>query len=101
MSTEGIQISLGEVAKTASTIRTLNTNLSTQLENIRTEMNSLASTWQSDASETIRSKFNAMAEQQFETYKRIIESYAKFLDDTVTSYDTIETAINNNASAFK
>ena len=101
MAVEGINISLGEVTKTAGTIRTLNTSLSTQLENIRTEMNNLSSTWQSDSSETIRSKFNTMANQQFETYKKIIEAYAKFLDNTVTTYDTVETAINNNASAFK
>lgn len=100
MAVEGIKISLGEVAKTAGSIRTLNQGLSTRLEEIKKEMNSLASTWQSDASNTIRNKFNALA-PKFEDYKAVVESYAKFLDNTVTNYDIAETSINHNASAFK
>lgn len=100
MAIEGIQISLGEVSKTAGTIRTLNSNLSTRLEEIKKQMNDLSATWQSDASETIRTKFNNL-QPKFEGYFEVVESYAKFLDNTVTSYDTTETTINNNASAFK
>lgn len=100
MAIEGIKISLGEVSSTASTIRTLNTSLEGRLDDIKTEMNALSSTWQSDAAETIREKFNALA-PKFATYKEIVESYAKFLDTTVSSYDATETAINSNASAFQ
>lgn len=100
MAVQGIKISLGEVSNTASTIRNLNTNLDSRLNDIKTEMNALASTWQSDASETIRERFNSLA-PKFAEYKTIVDSYAKFLDNTVTSYDTTETAINTNASAFK
>lgn len=100
MSVEGIRISLGEVAKTAGTIRTINQNLSTRLEDIKKEMNNLANTWQSDASNTIRENFNALA-PRFEEYKNVVDSYAKFLDSTVANYDAAETAINSNASAFK
>ncbi|MFB9277190.1 pore-forming ESAT-6 family protein [Cohnella cellulosilytica] len=97
---DGINISLGEVSKTANTIRTLNTALSTKLDEIKKEMNGLASTWQSDASNTIRNNFNALA-PRFEEYQAVVDSYAKFLDITVTNYDNTETQINNNASAFK
>lgn len=100
MATEGINISLGEVTSTAGTIRTLNTNLAAKLDSIKTQMNNLASTWQSDSSNTIREKFNGLA-PKFEDYHSIVEAYAKFLDNTVTAYDSTETAINNNASAFK
>jgi WXG100 family type VII secretion target len=100
MAVEGIKISLGEVSKTAGTIRTLNNGLNARLEEIKKEMNNLASTWQSDASNTIRNNFNALA-PKFEQYKEIVDSYAKFLDVTVTNYDAAESAINNNASAFK
>jgi WXG100 family type VII secretion target len=100
MAVEGISIALNEVSATASSIRTLNTTLETDLENIKTEIANLESTWQSDAGETIRSKINAM-ETQFQEYKKIIEAYAKFLDDTVTSYQQTESAINTNASAFQ
>ncbi|WP_239617476.1 pore-forming ESAT-6 family protein [Cohnella mopanensis] len=100
MATEGISISLGAVAKTAATIRNLNSSLSTKLDEIKKEMGNLSSTWQSDASNTIRNNFNALA-PRFEEYKQVVESYAKFLDNTVTNYEAAETAINSNASAFK
>lgn len=100
MAAEGINISLGEVSKTAGSIKVLNQSLSTRLEEIKKEMDSLATSWQSDASNTIRNNFNALA-PRFEEYKNVVDSYAKFLDATVTNYDTTESAINNNASAFK
>ncbi|MCD5324192.1 MULTISPECIES: pore-forming ESAT-6 family protein [Pontibacillus] len=100
MSVEGIHISLGEVQKTAGSIRTINQNLALRLEEIQKEMNNLSSTWQSDASETIRANFNALA-PKFETYREVVDSYAKFLDNTVTNYEAAETSINSNAQAFK
>lgn len=99
MAIEGIKISLNEVAQTANTIRNLNTSLDARLNEIKNEMNGLAASWQSDASNTIRERFNALS-SKFVEYKEIIDSYAKFLDNTVTNYDTTETAINSNASAF-
>ncbi|MFA9559950.1 pore-forming ESAT-6 family protein [Evansella sp. AB-rgal1] len=100
MAVEGIKISLGEVSKTASQIRTLNASLSANLEEIKKEMNALSQTWQSDASNTIRGNFNALS-PRFEEYRQVVDSYAKFLDNTVTNYNAAETAINNNANAFK
>lgn len=100
MSVEGIKISLGEVSKTAGTIKTLNQSLTTRLEEMKKEMNNLNSTWQSDAATTIVQNFNALA-PKFNEYHEIVEAYAKFLDNTVASYDAAETAINNNASAFR
>ena len=100
MAVEGIKISLGEVSATAGTIRTLNTSLNDKLLAIQKQMNDLASTWQSPAGETIREKFNNPV-PAFENYKQIIEAYAKFLDNTVSSYEATETQIQNNASAFK
>lgn len=100
MAVEGIKISLGEVSSAAGTIRNLNTNLDARLGDIKKEMNDLAASWQSDAADTVRERFNALA-PKFAEYKEVIESYAKFLDNTVASYDAAETAINANASAFK
>ena len=100
MAVEGIKISLGEVSATAGTIRTLNTSLNDKLLAIQKQMNDLASTWQSPAGETIREEFNNLV-PAFENYKQIIEAYAKFLDNTVSSYEATETQIQNNASAFK
>lgn len=100
MAVEGIKISLGEVSATAGAIRTLNTSLNDKLLEIQKQMNDLASTWQSPAGETIREKFNGLV-PAFENYKQIIEAYAKFLDNTVSSYEATESQIQNNASAFK
>lgn len=100
MTIEGIQISLAEVSATAQSIRAINDSLSARLEEIRREMNNLSASWQSDASNTIIGKFNALA-PKFESFKSIVHSYSVFLDNTVTNYNTAETTLNNNASAFK
>jgi hypothetical protein len=34
-------------------------------------------------------------------YRQIVDSYAKFLDNTVTNYDSTESQNNSSASAFK
>ncbi|MCP3776055.1 pore-forming ESAT-6 family protein [Paenibacillus sp. MZ04-78.2] len=100
MSIEGISISTAEVTQTAATIRTLNGSLTTKLEEIKKEMNSLTSSWDSDASRTIQDKFNANS-QKFSDYRAVVDSYAAFLDNTVSNYDATETTINSNASQFK
>jgi hypothetical protein len=38
---------------------------------------------------------------KFEEYRQVVDSYAKFLDATVTNFDSAEFQINSNASAFK
>jgi WXG100 family type VII secretion target len=97
---EGIKISLNEVQSTANQIRSLNQNLSARLDEIKNEMNALQNTWNSDASNTIRSNFNAL-QPKFENFREIVNSYSTFLDQTVNAYNAAEDAINNNASAFK
>ncbi|WP_138755919.1 pore-forming ESAT-6 family protein [Paenibacillus sinopodophylli] len=100
MAIEGINISLGEVTKTAASLRRINKSLTERLGEIKKEMDGLAASWQSDASTTIRNNFNSFA-PRFEEYRAVVESYAAFLDGAVSDYDAAETAINNNASAFK
>ena len=97
---EGINISLAEVSRVAASIRTINENLKNKLHEMKKEVDGLASSWQSDAAETIRSRMNAFA-PRFEEHYKVVESYATFLDHTVTAYDTTETTLNNNASMFK
>ena len=97
---EGISISLEEVSQTANTIRTLNTSMNTTLENIKTEINNLQNTWQSRGGDNIRNRFNTMS-ASFEEYRKIVDSYAMFLDDTVSTYKSTEDSINANADAFQ
>lgn len=99
MAIEGINITLDQVSNTAATIKSLNTELDSRLEYIRGEMNALEASWQSEAASTIRSNFTKSAEK-FSEYKKIIDSYAIFLEKTVEVYTQTETSINKNANAF-
>jgi len=95
-----LKISLSEVSETAARIRTLNQQMFDQLTEMKREMNGTNVAWISDAAETIRSRFNTFA-ARFETEKETIDSYARFLDLTVQSYDSLETTINSNASGIQ
>ncbi len=97
---DGIQISTQVLIDTASKVRSINTTMDTKLAEINGAMNALEATWKSDAATDIRNNMNAL-KPRFEEYKAVVESYAKFLDSTAQSYETTETAIQNNASAFK
>ena len=95
-----LKISLAEVSETASRIRTLNQQMYEQLAAIKKEMNQTNVSWISDAGETIRSRFNQF-ETRFDKEKETIDSYVRFLDLTVQSYDSLETTINSNASGIR
>lgn len=96
----GIKISLDEVSGTAQSIRTLNTKMDALLKDAKSEIDKLSATWQSDAGEAIREKI-AKRSATFEDYRKAIDSYATFLDDTVNTYTTTENTIKANADAFK
>ncbi len=96
---DNIKISLAEVSNCSQLIRTINQRMYEQLQMIKKDINELNSTWISESAETIRSKFNMFA-NRFDMQKETIDSYSKFLDLTVSSYDSLETSINANASNF-
>lgn len=96
---EGIQIALAELTRTSGEVRRHNTELEQELLEMKRIMVELGATWQSPASDTIRARFLDMV-PIFENYREIIESYAKFLDYTVTSYETTEQSINQSAASF-
>lgn len=100
MPIEGISISLEEVSSTASSIAARNTQLTDKLGEISQRMAGLSSTWQSESAEVIRAKMEGM-KPVFENYREIIDSYVKFLNETVSSYTAVETQIKNNASSFQ
>ncbi|GFN30951.1 pore-forming ESAT-6 family protein [Paenibacillus xylaniclasticus] len=100
MATTGIDISTSELQSTAQKIKATNENLMKRLEDIKTQMNSLSNSWESDAAKTIVQNFNALYKRT-DDYKNVIESYWKFLELTAKQYEEVETALNNNANAFK
>ena len=95
-----INISLSEVSDAAARLRKLSQQMYDQLNEMKKEMNALSSTWLSDGSEEIRSKFNMFA-SRFEKHKEDIDSYAKVLELTVSSYDSLESTIASNASGMQ
>lgn len=95
-----LKISLSEVSECASRIRTLNQQMYDQLMEMKKEMMDTNVSWISESGETIRSRFNQFA-SRFDTEKETIDSYARFLDLTVQSYDSLETSINSNASGIR
>lgn len=94
-----LQITLAQVTQTAASIRSQNQQLNSCLQEIGTSMNQLAAYWQSPASEKIRSRFHGML-PVFDNYRSIFESYAKFLDQTVSTYQSMEAQLNASAEGF-
>lgn len=97
---DGINISLPEVQQTAAAIRTTNEALAQALDQVKTQMTGTGQTWQSEAANTFRERFNSLT-PRFTQYRDIVESYAKFLDSTVAGYEATEANINSAASSFK
>lgn len=95
-----IKISLAEVTDCAARIRALNQQMYEQLTLMKKDMNDTNITWISDAGDAIRNRFNQFA-TRFETQKEAIDQYAKFLDTTVSSYDTLESTIHSNATSMQ
>lgn len=100
MAADGINISTEEVQNIAGKIKSINEALNSRLEDINLQMTSLNNTWQSEAANAIQEKFKGML-PIFENYKKIVESYAIFLENTAASYQKTDTIIQTNASAFQ
>ncbi len=96
---DNIRITLPEVSETASQIRNYNSNLDEILSFVSKTMNELNSIWESDCQEMLLSRFQRFA-TRFIDESEVIESYARFLDSTVSDYDSLESTIVANASSF-
>lgn len=95
-----LKISLTEVSNAASQIRSCNSRLDETLAHVSKTMNELNSVWLSTTEETLLARFQRFA-TKFVTESEIIENYARFLDETVSSYDTLESTMTANASNFE
>ena len=97
---EDIRITLPEVSNAAASLRNINTNLDEVLSNISKMMLDLNVVWKGTAGETIVTRFQKFA-NRFIDESETIEEYAKFLDYTVSSYDSLESTITSNATNFE
>lgn len=96
---EEIRIQLAEVSELANEIRNINTELLDTLDGIKSIMRQLNAVWTSTGAETILDRFDRFALRFQEEYETI-DNYARFLDRTVASYDSLESTITSNASNF-
>ena len=96
---EEIRISLPELSDTASQMRNYNSTLDEILSFVKKTMNDLQAVWDSDGENTLLTSFNKFSTKFIEE-SEVIESYARFLDDTVNNYDSLESTIVSNASNF-
>ena len=94
-----IRISLAEVSEIASQMRLLNNNLDEVLNYVLKLMNDLNAVWMSEGAEAIIARFQKFS-SRFIDESETIESYARFLDLTVSSYDSLESTIKANAEGF-
>lgn len=93
-----IKITFQELTGKTAQIRSHNTKLDETLKSIKNAINALEADWTSDTSDTIRGKITAM-EPKFKSYYEAIESYAKFLDNAVISYQLTESTLQTGASS--
>ncbi len=93
-----IKITFSEVRTQNQKIRNHNQTLDDKLKQIKNIINALESDWTSDTSDTIRAKISAM-QPKFDSYREVIESYAKFLDNTVEQWETTEGTLQSNAAS--
>ena len=96
---EDIRITLPEVSECAAQIRNCNANLDDILSYVNRTMNEINNVWMSDGQETLLARFQKFA-TRFIDESEVIESYARFLDNTVANYDSLESTIVANASNF-
>ena len=99
MSSTTINISFAEVTSIASKISELNISLNQRLIDIKQAVINLENTWESEASQTIRTKMEGM-QSRFDEYKEIVDSYADFLNKTVAAYEDAENKLQTYASSF-
>lgn len=94
-----IKITLPEVSSMATALRNYNKSLDDTLSYALRTMNELNSSWHSLGADRIMANFNKFS-KVFLDESQTIEEYAKFLDFTVSTYDSIESTISLNAESF-
>lgn len=97
---EQIKISLGEVSAATAKIRSISTAMNEVLTGTSRMMNELSMVWVSPGANSIVERFNVFAKKFLEE-SEVIEAYARFLDYTVSTYDSMESVIETNAAGFE
>ncbi len=75
----------------ATSFKTVAGSIKTFTGEMTSEINSLKSSWEGEAAQTLVEKFNGLADNFEDVYNTII-SYANFLEQAAEAYDATENA---------
>lgn len=98
--TREMKVNFGKLESDADDLKRLNNDLRNKLDEIKTEINSLSSTYESDASEKIRAKITGM-EGKFDNYFGVIENYEKYIRNVAIAWRSTESARTSAAEEFQ
>lgn len=93
-----IKISFSEVRAKAAQIRALNQNMSQAISGVKSVLNTIEAEWSSDAADAMAAHMAAMG-PKFNSHYEVVESYAKFLDNTVAQYEALERELRSAADS--
>ena len=97
-----ITLDTEQVMAIASQIESDNNKLKELLENTKSAINALSSTWTGQAADETRSSYEGFANKFFQQYYDILDQYVKFLRTNVSEQYTETENVNIKlADAFK
>lgn len=91
-----IHVSVQQIRDTAGVLKQINHDLTQCLSEMLQEMNSLEVNWESETSNTIREKFNALS-PHFQQYAQVMDNYIDYLYQTADQYEATENSLRQNA----
>ena len=95
-----IQVQTQVLLDTAEKMKSINSNMTEELDEITREINNLEADWKGDASSEIRSAINAL-KPKMEQYRDVVNDYAQYLINTANNWGDSESAIQSKAETFK
>lgn len=97
-----IKINTDQVEAIATSLEANNKKLKDTLEQSKTTIDALKSTWQGEAADATVAAYSSFAASFFQEYYDVIDAYVKFLRTNVSAdYQTTETNNTTLADAFK
>lgn len=97
-----IRIDTDQVNAVAQTIENLNGQLKEELNNAKSTIKGLSTSWEGEAANAVISSFDEFSDKYFQSYYDVIDNYVKFLRNTVVQgYETTESTNTSLADQFK
>ena len=94
----GVKVSIAEMKSTKTSLSNDNSDIMTELNKVDKSMDDLKGTevWSSEGATAIQSKFDQLY-PKFKELNTAVEEYVTYLENTISKYDTTETAVVSSA----